>query len=276
MKETINNDLEIEEELTEMEMEEADYELQYRNLLFDVMENHTIRKDRTGVGCASTFSLGIDINISKRFPILSGRKMFPHIFKSEFKWLLSGETNIKPLQEANNKIWNEWADENGDLGPVYGHQLRNFNSQGYDQLEAVIDSLNKTPDSRRHVISLWNPNQLEEMKLPPCYLYFQFFVEGNKLNMFALQRSADVFLGVPYDIALFAQLLLYISEKTGYNANKLSVKFIDAHIYANQQQAVEEYLEEGFNAAPTYAFQGEELTLNDYEPGKIISAPVAI
>lgn len=259
------------------EYAEADYELQYRDLLLDVMENHVIRdNERTGVGCASAFSLDIDIDISKHFPILSGRKMFPHIFKSEFKWFINGETNIKTLKDAGNKIWNEWADENGDLGPVYGHQLRNFNSQGHDQLDAVIKSINETPDSRRHVISLWNPAQLEEMALPPCYLYFQFFVEKNDLHMFALQRSADIFLGVPYDMALFSQILLYIAEKTGYNAKRVNVKFIDAHIYKNQQEAVEQYLDEDFNGAPTYAFHNGLLTLNNYQPGKVITAPVAV
>lgn len=269
MRNTVNN--------IDPQYADADYELQYRDLLLDVMEDHIIREnERTGVGCASTFSLDMNIDISKHFPILSGRKMYPHIFKSEFKWFINGETNIKSLQDAGNKIWNNWADENGDLGPVYGHQLRNFNSQGLDQLQSVIDSLNKDPDSRRHVVSLWNPAQLEDMALPPCYLYFQFFVEGNNLNMFALQRSADVFLGVPYDVALFSQLLLYVAEKTGYNAKKLSIKFIDAHIYKNQQAAVEEYLEEEFNGAPTYGFHNGVLTLNDYKPGKVITSPVAI
>lgn len=254
----------------------AEYELKYRDLLFDVMEDHVLRKDRTGVGCASRFSLDIDIDISKYFPILSGRKMFPHIFKSEFKWFINGETNIKSLQEAGNKIWNEWADENGDLGPVYGHQLRNFNSQGFDQLESTIKLLKEDPDSRRHVISLWNPAEQDKMALPPCYLYFQFFVENGNLNMFALQRSADVFLGVPYDMALYAQLLLYIAEKTNLNAKLLSVKFIDAHIYKNQIEAVEEYLNEDFSGAPTYSYQNGVLTLNGYDPGKVITAPVAV
>lgn len=258
------------------ETADAEYELKYRDLLYDIMDDHVVRKDRTGVGCASRFSLDIDIDISRYFPILSGRKMFPHIFKSEFEWLISGKTNIKPLQDAGNKIWNEWADENGDLGPVYGHQLRNFNSQGYDQLESVIESIKNDPDSRRHVISLWNPAQLKEMSLPPCYLYFQFFVEKDNLCMFALQRSADVFLGVPYDMALFAQLLLYVAEKTVYKAKTLSVKFIDAHIYKNQIAAVEEYLDQDFNGAPKYQYRNGVLTLNNYEPGKVITAPVAV
>lgn len=255
---------------------EAQYETAYRDMLYSIMENHVLREDRTGVGCASSFSLGIKTNISKHFPILSGKKMYQKIFKSEFKWFMSGDTNIKPLQEAGNTIWDEWADENGDLGPVYGHQLRNFNSQGYDQLESAIERIKTDPDSRRHIISLWNPNQLADMALPPCYLYFQFFIEGNNINMFALQRSADVFLGVPYDMALFAQLLLYVADKTGYQAKTLDVKFIDAHIYKNQREAVEEYLDEDYAAAPTYAYKDGVLTLNNYEPGKVITSPVAV
>ena len=259
------------------ELMPGEYEARYRDLFFDIAEDNVERnKERTGVGCLSSFSLDLDIDISKYFPILSGRKMFPHIFESEFKWFISGQTNIAALRKANNNIWNNWADENGDLGPVYGHQLRNFNSQGFDQLEGVIKSINDMPDSRRHVISLWNPAQIEEMALPPCYLYFQFFVDKNNLNMFALMRSADVFLGVPYDVALFAQLLLYVAEKTGYNAKNLSVKFVDAHVYKNQQQAIEEYLNEDASGAPTYSFQNGQLNLHDYNPGKVITAPVAV
>ena len=170
------------------------YEKKYKNLLYEVRDGFSVkRNDRTGVGCISQFALGINVDIDQYFPILTGKKMYPYIFESEFKWFISGHTNVKELQEKGNTIWNEWANKAGDLGPVYGHQLRNFNSQGYDQLESVLNSIQNDPDSRRHIISLWNPNQLAEMALPPCYLYFQFFVDGNNLNMFALQRSADLF-----------------------------------------------------------------------------------
>ena len=253
------------------------YEEQYKEILRSCLSNDAVyREDRTGVGCYSLFNQSMEFDVSNRFPVITGRKMFPKVFNTEMQWFLNGETNIKRFKEAGVKIWDAWADENGNLGPVYGHQLRNFNSQGYDQLQAVIKSINDTPDSRRHVISLWNPAQLEEMALPPCYLYFQFFVEKNDIHMFALQRSADIFLGVPYDMALYAQILLYVAEKTGYNAKRLNVKFIDAHIYKNQQEAVEEYLEEDFNGAPTYGFHNGVLTLNNYKPGKVITAPVAV
>ena len=216
------------------------------------------------------------IDIDKYFPILTGKKIYPHIYESEFKWFISGHTNVKELQEKGNTIWNEWANKAGDLGPVYGHQLRNFNSQGYDQLESVLNSLQNDPDSRRHIINLWNPNQLADMALPPCYLYFQFFVDGNNLNMFALQRSADLFLGVPYDMALFAQLLLYVAEKTNLKAKNLDVKFIDAHIYNNHFEAVKTYLNEPYTRPVEYTYENEILTLKNYKAGKVIKAPVAI
>ncbi len=257
-----------------------EYEKKYKDLLRDIFNGsttpHVMRDDRTGVGCASKFALGLTIDIDKYFPLLTGKKMYPHIYESEFKWFISGNTNIKELQEKGNTIWNEWADKAGDLGPVYGHQLRNFNSQGYDQLEATIWAIQNEPDSRRHAISLWNPNQLSQMALPPCYLYFQFFVENNNLNMFALQRSADMFLGVPYDMALFAQLLLYVADKTNLKAKTIDVKFIDAHIYHNQHTAVFEYLKQDIKELPTYEYENEILTLKNYIPGKVITAPVAI
>jgi len=253
------------------------YEKKYKNLLYEVRDGFSVkRNDRTGIGCMSQFSLGINTNIDQYFPILTGKKMYSHIYESEFKWFISGNTNVKELQEKGNTIWNEWANKAGDLGPVYGHQLRNFNSQGYDQLESVLNSLQNEPDSRRHIISLWNPNQLHEMALPPCYLYFQFFVDGNNLNMFALQRSADLFLGVPYDMALFAQLLLYVAEKVNLKAKNLDVKFIDAHIYNNHFEAVEAYLNEPYTRPIEYTYKNEILTLKNYEPGKVITAPVAI
>ncbi len=252
------------------------YEAQYHQILQDCLDQGVYRDDRTGVGCYSTFNKSIKVDLSEAFPLITGRRMFPKIFKTEFDWFINGETNIKRFQDNGVTIWDAWADKNGDLGPVYGHQMRNFNNQYIDQLECVIDSLKHNPDSRRHIISLWNPAQLSKMALPPCYLYFQFFVEKNNLHMFALQRSADIFLGVPYDMALYSQILLYIAEKTGYNAKRVNVKFIDAHIYKNQQEAVEQYLDEDFNGAPTYAFHNGLLTLNNYEPGKVITAPVAV
>ena len=254
-----------------------DYEHQYKELLNKVLREGIHRDDRTGVGCTSAFNLSMRLDVSEYFPILTGRKMFPNIFNTEFNWLMSGQTNIKMLTDAGVTIWNKWADENGDLGPVYGHQLRNFNSQGYDQLTDLIVNLRNEPDSRRHVISLWNPAQLEEMALPPCYLYFQFFVEGDKLNMFAVQRSGDMFLGVPYDVALFTAILNHIAFMSDLKPAILDINIIDAHIYDNQLEAVNEYLKSSTNyTKSTYIFEENKIKLDNYKHGPVISAPVAI
>ena len=203
--------------------------------------------------------------------------MFPKVFNTEMLWFLNGETNIQRSKDAGVKIWDAWADEDGELGPVYGHQLRNFSGRGYDQLESVIDSLKNDPDSRRHVISLWNPVQLEYMALPPCYLYFQFFVDNGKLNMFVVQRSGDMYLGVPYDIALFTLIMNYVGEKTGLLPNRLSVNIIDAHVYKNQLEAVNKYLDTNILSRPSYRFCTERgARLIDYQSGPHIPAPVAV
>jgi thymidylate synthase len=252
------------------------YEKKYRKLLQEVIKKGIYKEDRTGIGCYSLFNKSLEINVSKYFPILTGRKMFEKTFKTEFEWFINGETNIKRFKEAGVKIWDSWADENGNLGPVYGHQLLNFNSNGYNQLNSLIDSIKTTPNSRRHIISLWNPLQLKEMKLPPCYLYFQFFVENKKLNMFVLQRSGDLIAGIPYDIALFTNFLLYISEKTGYKANKLSLNIIDAHIYQNQLDSADEYLKKNILVLPTYKYKNEQLEIINYNCNSFIKIPIAI
>lgn len=259
------------------------YEQQYQEILKKILKTGINRKDRTGIGCKSAFNLHLKINVEKHFPILTGKKMFPNIFNTEFAWLINGETNIKRLQDAKVTIWDEWADENGDLGPVYGHQLRNFNSQGFDQLENLIESIKNTPDSRRHVISLWNPAQIANMTLPPCYLYFQFFVEGNKLNMFTVQRSGDAFLGIPYDVALFTNILNYIAIRTNLKPSKLDINIVDAHIYNNHLKAVKTYLNRATTQeSPLYVFELSKktnewgTTLINYKPEPAIKAPVAI
>jgi thymidylate synthase len=252
------------------------YEPAYKDILREAIDKGVYRKDRTGVGCYSIFSKNIRVEVSKHFPLITGRKMFEKTFKTEFEWLMNGETNIKRLKDAGIKIWDAWADENGDLGPVYGHQLRNFNSSGIDQLKAVISSIMLDPDSRRHVISLWNPCQIQEMRLPPCYLYFQFFVENNKLNMFALQRSGDLFLGIPYDIALFSQILIYVASITGYKPGLLDLQIIDAHVYSNQIDKVEEYLKLPIYELPIYSYDGQNIEIKNYVHGPVIKAPVAV
>jgi len=252
------------------------YELQYRALLKECFFMGVHRDDRTGVGCDSIFNASLKLDVSKYFPIITGRKMFQKTFDTEFEWFINGETNIQRFRDANVKIWDAWADENGDLGPVYGHQMRNFNDQNIDQMQMLIKRLIDDPDSRRHIISLWNPVQLDQMRLPPCYLYFQFFVDNGKLNMFVVQRSGDLFLGIPYDIALFTKILLYVAEKVNLKANLLDVQIIDAHIYNNQIDAIHKYFEQETFELPEYIYENGALTLINYKHGPVISAKVAI
>jgi thymidylate synthase len=202
--------------------------------------------------------------------------MFQKTFDTEFEWFINGETNIQRFRDANVKIWDAWADENGDLGPVYGYQMRNFNDQNIDQMQTLIKNLINDPDSRRHIISLWNPAQLKDMALPPCYLYFQFFVNKGKLNMFVVQRSGDLFLGIPYDIALFTKILLYVAEKVNLKANLLEVQIVDAHVYDNQTDAIHKYFEQESFDLPEYIYENGALTLLNYKHGPVISAKVAI
>ena len=252
------------------------YEEGYRKLLWECLINGVHRNDRTGVGCKSIFNASLKTNVSKYFPVITGRKMFEKTFNTEFEWFINGETNIQRFRDAGVKIWDAWADENGDLGPVYGYQMRNFNDQNIDQMQMLIKQLINDPDSRRHIISLWNPAQIDQMRLPPCYLYFQFFVEHDKLNMFVVQRSGDLFLGIPYDMALFTKILLYVSEKVGLKANWLEVQIVDAHIYDNQYDAIHEYLMQDTFDTPEYIYENGALTLINYKHGPVITAKVAI
>lgn len=252
------------------------YEEEYKKLLLECLTNGVHRNDRTGVGCKSIFNASLKANVSKYFPVITGRKMFEKTFNTEFEWFMNGETNIQRFRDAGVKIWDAWADENGDLGPVYGHQMRNFNDQNIDQMQMLIKQLINNPDSRRHIISLWNPAQIDQMRLPPCYLYFQFFVEHDKLNMFVVQRSGDLFLGIPYDMALFTKILLYVSDKVGLKANWLEVQIVDAHIYDNQYDAIHEYLMQDTFDTPEYIYENGALTLINYKHGPVITAKVAI
>ena len=252
------------------------YENKYKDLLKDILNNNVERADRTNIGCYSGFSKSLKLNLKDGFPILTGKAMYPKIFNTEFKWFINGETNIKRFKDSNIKIWDEWANSDGDLGPVYGHQMLSFNSLYINQLESVLESIKTNPDSRRHIITLWNPIQLDKMALPPCYLYFQFFVDNNKLNMFVLQRSADLFLGLPYDVALYSMFLLYVSDKTNYKANEISISIVDAHIYKNHIKQVEDYLTQPIYNLPKYTFKDDEVYLSNYKKGKKIKANVAV
>lgn len=251
-------------------------EKHYKKILHKAITKGQFRNDRTGVGSYSLFNQQLSWNLKNNFPIMTGRKIYQKIFNTEFDWFINGETNIQRFKDNNVKIWDEWADANGNLGPVYGHQLRNFNSNNIDQLKNLLKKLKTNPDSRRHIVSLWNPLQLNDMALPPCYLYFQFFVEGNKLNMFVVQRSGDLFLGIPYDIALFSKLLLYVCDKVNLKANKINLQIVDAHVYKNQLESVKSYLETEIYELPKYSYIAKELKIIDYKYHKLITAPVAI
>ena len=249
------------------------YERKYRNLLADIIKSGNFREDRTGVGTKALFNQQLKIDllavkkdgkiIGENFPILTGKHMSQKIFDTEFEWFLNGETNIKRFKDNNVTIWDNWATAEGDLGPVYGYQLRNFN--GHDR------------HSRRHVISLWNPAMTKDMALPPCYLYFQFYVDHGFLNMFVVQRSGDMFLGVPYDVCLFTKMLLYVASETNTIPKKVEVSIVDAHIYLNHFDAVSKYMyNTEIKDGVEFEYQSGFLKLNNYKPGPKIEAPVAI
>lgn len=252
------------------------FEKKYKAILKKAYTKGLFRNDRTKVGSYSIFNQSIKINISKYFPIVTGRKIKQNIFETEFNWFISGATSIDIFKKNNIKIWDNWADHNGNLGPVYGYQMINFNGQNINQLNDLINSIKNTPDSRRHIISLWNPLQLNDMALPPCYLYFQFFVEKSKLNLFVVQRSGDLFLGVPYDICLFALFQLYVSEKCNLKAAKLEVSIIDAHVYTNQINSIKEYLKQPILKLVKYKYNDKNLNLINYNTTKIITSKIAI
>lgn len=252
------------------------FEKKYKEILKQAYLNGLYRNDRTGVGCYSLFNQSFKINLSKYFPILTGRKIKEKIFKTEFEWFINGQTSTDLFKKNKIKIWDNWANNNGDLGPVYGYQMLNFNGENINQLNNLTQSIKFNPDSRRHIVSLWNPAQLSKMALPPCYLYFQFYIENGLINLFVLQRSGDLFLGVPYDICLFSLFLLYVAEQCDLKPNKLEINIIDAHIYSNQLKAVKEYLMEPILDPIKYKYSDQELELINYKTTKIITAKIAV
>lgn len=251
-------------------------ENKYKKLLYEAIKQKNYRHDRTGVGSYSIFCKNISFSIKNKFPILTGRKISQKIFETEFKWFLNGETNIKRFKENNIKIWDNWANKNGDLGPVYGYQMINYNGTKINQLNNLLHSLKTNPYSRRHIISLWNPNQINDMALPPCYHTFQFYILNGTLNLSIIQRSGDLFLGIPYDICFFSLFLLYVSEKCNLKANIIDLKIIDAHIYKNQLIAINDYLNQPNFNLPKYTYKNSNLQLKNYLYSKIITAPISI
>ena len=262
---------------------------QYLNLLADVMKNGTDRADRTGTGTRSVFGRQLRFDLSRGFPLLTTRKLHLKSIVYELLWFLRGETNVRWLQEHGVKIWDEWADENGDLGPVYGSQWRNWpDGQGgtIDQIANVVQSIKTNPDSRRHIVTAWNPAEVDDMALPPCHCLFQFFVADGRLSCQLYQRSADMFLGVPFNIASYALLTQMMAQVIGLAPGEFVHTFGDAHLYLNHIDQAREQLSRAPFAAPTmalnpdvhdiFAFQYEDFTLSNYQAHPAIKAPIAV
>ena len=215
---------------------------QYLDLLRDVLENGVDKMDRTGVGTRSLFGRQMRFDLNKGFPLLTTKKVHLKSIIYELLWFLKGGTNVKYLQENGVRIWNEWADENGNLGPVYGSQWRNWNGEGIDQINQVIESLKHNPNDRRMIVSAWNVAKIPEMRLPPCHMMFQFYVANDKLSCMLYQRSCDMFLGVPFNIASYALLTMMMAQVCGLKLGEFVHTLGDTHIYHNHFEQVREQL----------------------------------
>jgi len=263
--------------------------LQYLDLLRDVLENGAEKSDRTGTGTRSVFGRQLRFDLSEGFPMLTTKKLHQKSIVGELIWFLRGDTNVHWLQERGINIWNEWADENGDLGPVYGHQWRSWptpDGGSVDQIAKVIDSIKNNPDSRRHIVSAWNVAEVDDMALPPCHTMFQFYVADGKLSCQLYQRSADVFLGVPFNIASYALLTMIIAQLTGLEPGEFVHTFGDAHLYSNHIEQAELQLTREPGPLPTMvinperteidSFEIDDFTLLDYVAAPSIKAPIAV
>jgi thymidylate synthase len=263
--------------------------LQYLDLLRDVLENGAEKSDRTGTGTRSVFGRQLRFDLAEGFPMLTTKKLHQKSIVGELIWFLRGDTNVHWLQERGINIWNEWADENGDLGPVYGHQWRSWptpDGGSIDQIAKVIDSIKNNPDSRRHIVSAWNVAEVDDMALPPCHTMFQFYVADGKLSCQLYQRSADVFLGVPFNIASYALLTMIVAQLTGLEPGEFVHTFGDAHLYSNHIEQAELQLGREPGPLPTMlinperteidSFEIEDFTLLDYVAAPSIKAPIAV
>ena len=240
---------------------------QYLDLLDHVLQNGTVKEDRTGTGTKSVFGYQMRFNLEDGFPLLTTKKLHTKSIIHELLWFLKGETNIKYLQDNGVRIWNEWADENGDLGPVYGSQWRSWiNAKGetIDQISQVIDSIKNNPDSRRHIVNAWNVGEIDNMALPPCHILFQFYVANGKLSCQLYQRSADIFLGVPFNIASYAMLLSMVAQVTGLKPGEFVHTLGDAHIYLNHIEQVKEQLSRTPYSLPQLEINKEVKSIFDF------------
>ncbi|QKV20482.1 thymidylate synthase [Oricola thermophila] len=262
---------------------------QYLDLMRHVLENGTDRGDRTGTGTRSVFGYQMRFDLADGFPLLTTKKLHIRSIIYELLWFLRGDTNIAWLKENGVSIWDEWADENGDLGPVYGYQWRSWpapDGRHVDQIGKLVDGIRKNPFSRRHIVSAWNPALVDEMALPPCHCLFQFYVADGKLSCQLYQRSADIFLGVPFNIASYALLTHMLAELTGYEAGDFVHTLGDAHLYSNHFEQAETQLAREPRALPKLAikrkaneitdFTFEDFEFTGYDPHPHIKAPVAV
>ncbi len=262
---------------------------QYHDLLKHILENGTKKTDRTGTGTISVFGYQMRFNLQEGFPLVTTKKVHTKSIIHELLWFIKGETNTAYLKENGVSIWDEWADENGDLGPVYGKQWRSWeapNGQVIDQLKDVLNQLKKSPDSRRIIVSAWNVGELSQMALMPCHAFFQFYVADNKLSCQLYQRSADVFLGVPFNIASYALFTMMVAQECGLEAHEFIWTGGDTHIYSNHLEQVEKQLSREPRKLPKmtlnpdvksiFDFRFEDFTLSEYDPYPGIKAPVAV
>lgn len=260
---------------------------QYLNLLRDVLENGQDADNRTGIYARKVFGRQARYDLSQGFPLVTTKKTFLKGIIYELLWLISGDTNIKFLLDHNVHIWDEWADVNGNLGPVYGHQWRNFNSQGIDQIKDVIERIKKNPQDRRLIVTAWNPAQIEQMALPPCHCFFQFDVTPDgKLNCMLYQRSCDMFLGVPFNIASYALLTMMVAQVCNLTPGEFVHTLGNAHIYSNHFEQVKLQLSRDTYPLPKMRinpnvkdiddFKFEDFELVDYQCHPLIKGDVAV
>ncbi|WP_028879742.1 thymidylate synthase [Terasakiella pusilla] len=262
---------------------------QYLDFMRHVRDNGVYKSDRTGTGTYSVFGYQMRFDLSKGFPCLTTKKLHLRSIIHELLWFLKGETNIKYLKDNKVSIWDEWADENGDLGPVYGYQWRSWptaSGEQVDQISNLINQIKTNPDSRRLIVSAWNVANIEEMALPPCHCLFQFYVADGKLSCQLYQRSADIFLGVPFNIASYALLTMMIAQVCDLEVGEFVHSFGDAHLYSNHMEQVDLQLSRTPKTLPTmkinpdvkdlFDFTFEDFELVGYEPDAHISAPVAV
>ena len=264
------------------------YMKQYLDIARLVLEKGVQKGDRTGTGTISHFGHQMRFDLSEGFPLVTTKKLHLKSIIHELLWFLKGDTNIKYLKENGVRIWNEWADEHGDLGKIYGHQWRSWEGDGVviDQIQEVVDTLKTNPDSRRIIVSSWNVAQLDQMALPPCHCFMQFYVANGKLSLQLYQRSADLFLGVPFNIASYSLLLLMMAQVTGLEAGEFIHTFGDVHIYNNHIDQIKEQLTRAPYKLPTmvlnkevtniFDFKYEDFTLVGYEAHPHIKGQVAV